>query len=134
MVIWVLAMRIATGRRGIPDRGERAGGVVLGVTEALGDADGNEYRVWFRRRYGALAGTGDAFGKRDVVCEAREPHRARERMDTATGIYGAKGWILVDGPRQIEAVEPPLSDAEIYSGDPLRVWAVSVCRTLAGGS
>ncbi len=130
----MLAMRIATGRRGVPDRGDRAGGVVLGVTEALGDADGEEYRLWFRCRYGALAGTGDVFGRRDVVCEAREPHRARERMESATGIYFARQWTLVDGPRKIEVSDPPVEQWEIRDGRPLQEWAIAVVDVFIGAT
>lgn len=122
-LVWRL---VAADGWGVPFRDHRAKGVVIGSTEELGDGD---VCVWFRVLPGAgpdPGKPGDRLSRDRVVVEVRDPRRARERVETATGMYLALKWVIVEDPREIDVPEPPLSREDIMSGVPLQEWAAGV--------
>ena len=122
MLVWRMGSADA---HGIPYRDERARSVIIGATEDLGDGES----VWFRvlPAGGAVPGKlGDRLSWDPVVAEVRDAHRARERCETATGMYRALGWAIVEDPRELDVDDPPLGDEEILAGWPLKAWAETV--------
>jgi len=122
VLCWRLA---ATDRRGVPYHDARRRSVVLGATDEIDD----DTCVWFRVLPG---GGGDTLSGEPAVAEARTVGRARERLETMTGLYRGKGWAVVDGPRVIDAPDPPTGDADIAAGYPLQGWAARVASQFAG--
>jgi len=123
VTVLVWRMGSADGH-GIPYRDERARSVIIGATEELGDGES----VWFRvlPAGGPRGKLGDRLSPDRVVVEVRDARRARERCETATGMYRALGWVVVEHPRELDAPDPPLEDEEILAGWPLKEWAEGV--------
>jgi hypothetical protein len=123
VTVLVWRMGSADGH-GIPYRDERARSVIIGATEDLGDGES----VWFRVLPAGGPGgkLGDRLSWEPVVAEVRDTFRARERCETATGMYRALGWVFVEDPRELEVSDPPLGDDEILAGWPLVAWAETV--------
>ena len=135
VLVWRLAA--ATGNIPYRDGDERARSVIIGATEEIDDPNSEDedpdleenfeepgVRVWFRVL--PAGGLGDRLSRDRVVVEVRDPDRARERWETATGMYLALHWVVVEPPRQFDVPSPPLSPEDIMSGYPLVVWAESV--------
>ena len=132
VLVWRLA---AADHRGVPYSDDRARSVIIGSTEELGDGESEELeladgdvRVWFRAlpAGGPDGRPGDKMSRDRVVVEVRNSGRARERVETATGMYRGSGWVVVEDPRRMEVPDPPLDPDDILSGSPLVLWAVGV--------
>lgn len=122
----LLVWRMAAADRGVPRTGRRADSVVFGVTEDLGENG----RAWFRA---TATGRGDATSRDPVFAEIRTSERARERAEQATGIYTDKGWVLVDGPRVVDAGNPGLTAMDLLHGGPLTDWATGIAQAVRAG-
>lgn len=119
-MVWRLA---AADRAGVPYLDDRAKSVVIGSTMDLGEGE----RLWFRVR---TDGQGDKLSPEPVVAEVRTSARARERVETVTGMYRGLGWVFVEEPRTIDAPEPPVTDEEVLAGWPLVTWAEATTEQL----
>lgn len=121
VLVWRLA---AADPKGVPYRDARARTVVVGATEELGDGE----HVWFRVLPGAgpSGGPGDRMSRERVLVEVRGTDRARERVETATGMYRGLGWVIVEDPREFDVSDPPLEPEEVLAGWPLVEWVEGV--------
>jgi hypothetical protein len=122
----VLMWRLAAATGNVPFRDDRARSVIIGATEELGDGES----VWLRvlPAGGPDGKLGDRLSWEPVIAEVRDTSRARERCETATGLYQALGWVFVEDPRQMDVDDPPLGDDEILAGWPLVAWAETVAE------